>query len=686
MKTIHLIFKTHLDIGFTDLAANVKRAYFERFIPQALKLACELREAGGPERFVWTTGSWLIYEYLEQAKGAARRRMEAGIKAGDIVWHALPFTTYSEMSDASLFRFGLSLSQEMDRRFGRRTIAAKMTDVPGHCRAIVPLMAEAGVRFLHIGVNPACTPPAVPPVFRWRAPDGNELLVAYSSGYGSDFKVRGLSDGLAFAHTGDNLGPPPPDGIRKSFDECRTDNPGATVVASTLDAFARKLLSCRDALPVVTAEIGDTWIHGVGTDPRKVAQYRALCRLRNQWEANGMAKRYDKAFRAASRNLLVVPEHTWGMDEKVHLSDYRNYTAKELARARRRDLVPMSAVPSSYRDFAGFREQTSIPQQYSQFKASWDEQRGYIRAALRALAGTPLATEARREFRAVSATPPSRKGFVPLRETGPIQVGEFQVQFDRKTGALIYLLPKGARTSLCTPRNPVGLFQYQTLSQADFDRRLREYAIHLDKHGIWAVPDLTKPGMDAVRPQPRHAFHTPVGAGLFLRRGKTADTVLAVLRLPAAGCRDVGAPRKVFLQYIFPHSEVAFALDVFWSGKLATRLPEAIWLSCQPRLARPQDWRIEKMGEWFSPLEVIRNGNRNLHAVEREVHNGGFTIETLDAPLVAPGRPRLLEFDNAQPDLAGGMHFNLFNNVWGTNHPMWYEDDARFRFLVHVAK
>lgn len=27
------------------------------------------------------------------------------------------------------------------------------------------------------------------------------------------------------------------------------------------------------------------------------------------------------------------------------------------------------------------------------------------------------------------------------------------------------------------------------------------------------------------------------------------------------------------------------------------------------------------------------------------------------------------------------MHINLRNNVWGTNFPMWYGEDARFRFV-----
>ena len=112
IRKIHLVFKTHLDVGFTDYAHKVVENYFTRFIPKALDTAEELRRSGGPERFVWTTGSWLIYEYLEQAGQAERTRLERAIVAGDITWHGLPFTLHSELLDPELFRFGLSLSAD----------------------------------------------------------------------------------------------------------------------------------------------------------------------------------------------------------------------------------------------------------------------------------------------------------------------------------------------------------------------------------------------------------------------------------------------------------------------------------------------------------------------------------------------------------------------------------------------
>jgi len=46
ISTVHLVFKTHLDVGFTDLAKNVVRRYFDHYIPGALDLATAMRERG----------------------------------------------------------------------------------------------------------------------------------------------------------------------------------------------------------------------------------------------------------------------------------------------------------------------------------------------------------------------------------------------------------------------------------------------------------------------------------------------------------------------------------------------------------------------------------------------------------------------------------------------------------------
>lgn len=48
---------------------------------------------------------------------------------------------------------------------------------------MVPLLARHGVHAVHLGINAACIPPAVPPVFRWRDEASNtEILMLVYAG------------------------------------------------------------------------------------------------------------------------------------------------------------------------------------------------------------------------------------------------------------------------------------------------------------------------------------------------------------------------------------------------------------------------------------------------------------------------------------------------------------------------
>ena len=422
ITTVHLVFKTHLDVGFTDLAKNVVRHYFDHYIPGALDLATAMRERGGAERFIWTTGSWLIFEYLEQAAPAERQRIERAIRQGDIAWHGLPFTTQTEVMTPALFAYGLSLSRRLDARYGRRTVAAKMTDVPGHTRAMIPLMVDAGLSCLHIGVNPASTAPDVPPAFIWRSPEGAEIIVLYSAGsYGTLHTIDGLDDALFIAHTNDNLGPPSVDDVLGIFDWVRLQFPGAEVKASTLDAFARRLETVKQTLPVVTSEIGDTWIHGLGTDPKKVSQYRELLRLRDAWIERGVS---PEALDAFDRRLLLVPEHTWGLDVKTFLGDYANYAPADLASARKLDKVDSSTIPAACEPY---RRHAKPDNTYRRLESSWQEQRDYITQAVAGLKDAALIAEAESRLREITPRLPDTAGFCDFDPSQTLTSASFAV-------------------------------------------------------------------------------------------------------------------------------------------------------------------------------------------------------------------------------------------------------------------
>ncbi|MGA2974971.1 MAG: DUF5054 domain-containing protein [Spirochaetia bacterium] len=682
-KTLHVVFKTHLDVGFTDYAAAVKQRYFDTYIPQALRIARGLREEGGPDRFVWTTGSWIIYEYLEQADHDARKAAEEGIRAGDLRWHGLPFTMHSELLDPDLFRFGLGLSQELDKRFGTRTIAAKMTDVPGHTRGIVPLMAESGLRFLHIGVNAASRAPDVPGLFRWREPEsGAEIVVMYhKDGYGGASRIEGFDHALGFAHTGDNLGPQSQEEVIRALNHYRSLFPDFEVKASTLDEFAEQVELIRESLPLIREEIGDTWIHGTASDPWKMAGFRALLRLRARWVAQGRDAADAPGFHRFSRELLTVAEHTWGMDAKMHLADYQNYSRADFTRARAIDIV-FDEAPRQFSFAEGYKLHGQ-PQSYRKIEASWREQRAYLHRAVAALHDPRLRAEARNSLHAGSATRIAREGALLGKELGKAQeTAHFRVRFSPTNGSIISLVDKRNGKSWARNKSPLALFHYQSFSAADYERFLREFVVNLDNMEIhsWAAPDYGRLGLTSAHSE--SALYVP----RVVEARRSGERFLFDLRLPSRPRERFGAPAALQLRYTFPAREPCIEIEFSWFDKPASRLPEAAWLSFVPLVNAVDKWEIHKLGRWISPIEIVSRGNRNMHGIGEgvRVSRGGcqVVIESKDAHLVSPGALRLLQFDDTLPRLEAGMHFCLHANLYSTNFPLWYEDDARFRFRL----
>jgi hypothetical protein len=659
-QKIHLIFKTHLDVGFTDYANNVLQKYYKEYIPTALMVAREMATSNQQDRFIWTTGSFLIYEYLEQASQAERKQMEEAILAGDISWHGLPFTTHSELMDADLFRFGLSLSEELDKRFGKHTIAAKMTDVPGHTRGIIKLLAESGIQFLHIGVNPGSTKPGVPPLFRWKDKSGSEIVVMYESGYGNVFTIPGINDSLAFGHTSDNLGPQSINQVMGIYSAMRQKFPNADVFASTLDAFAENLTSIRSSLPVVTQEIGDTWIHGVGSDPMKVSQFKELSRLRRQWLLNFPEICTDARFMRFCRRLLMVPEHTWGMDEKTYLHDHENYSA---------------ILFKSSRSKVNFQK----------IQKSWAEKRAYPREAINALEGLSQVDEARDHFEAIQAIEPELCKWVEFQNQGEQQhFNGYKFTFDPQTGSLISLEVESQSIKWASRDNPLVWLRYQTFSAADYERFFNQYIIPSERNNAWAREDFTKPGLEIAKPL--SSFWLPKVVESFTHNTENESNYLFHLKPDAISNLEYGCPSDFWLEYNFQQNQPFIHVELQWFHKPACRLPEAIWISFIPPVTRKNQWYIEKMDEELSPNDVVPFGNRHLHAMGKYIiwkyRANRLKIISLDAPLVAPGKPSLLDFNNDQPKIEQGMHINLYNNLWGTNFPMWFEDDCRFRFEI----
>lgn len=610
-KTIHLVFKTHLDIGFTDHAEKVRAQYHERFIPQAIETGehCIAEDPARP-RFIWTTGAWLIWDHLQSQPASKVKRLERAIEQGVIRWHALPFTTHSELMSPNLFRAGLSYAAELDKRFELKTTAAKMTDVPGHTLGIVPLLAEAGVKFLHLGVNSASPPPDVPDLFRWRAPDGSEVVVMYQKSYGATHLPEGFEAALSFAHTNDNMGPQSVPQVAEVYRDMAREFPDADVRASTLDAYGELLWERREEFPVVDMELGDSWIHGAGTDPDKIKRLLALQRLYDNFVDEGLTPRR----RAFGRGLTLVAEHTWGVDIKSYLRDETAWERPAFEAARKAD----------YR--------------FAYAEQSWAEQRAYLDRAVAEL-------EPKDRIRADASDGSEGVGAEGWR----VERGAF--------GDVVSITAPGGKTITGRDGSLLG-YRYESYDQRDVDAHMDSYLTH---RAEWAILDHAKPGLEHAVTA-RSAVFAPALDG-------TMD---------AAAHAELGAPERV--EYGFRALDAErLEITVMLHGKPANRMPEASFVTFTPEGV--SEWSFIKMGLWQPAGRVAAFGGGQLQSVFG-VRGEGFEITPLDTPLVAPAGSPFFPFEKRPPDFSAGIRFNLHNNKWGTNFPMWWGGDFVARFVV----
>ena len=265
------------------------------------------------------------------------------------------------------------------------------------------------------------------------------------------------------------------------------------------------------------------------------------------------------------------------------------------------------------------------------------------------------------------------------------ELGQFQVSF-AADGSIVRLVDQSGK-EWADDNKRLGIFQYETFSKECYDRFFKEYVTNLEIHHSWADNDFGKPGIEYVKPRPKHQRYPAVLKSLHLKRNTDCDIVRAELKLPKEVCEQYGAPKKLAVIYTFNMDEPIVDIELHWNDKQACRLPEASWFSLY-RLST-----IRTPGSWInwengSPV-VCCEGRQPEYAwcylgLYYEGADGRAVIETLDAPLVCPGEPRLLQFDNTYAPLTGGFHFNLHNNVWGTNFRMWLEDDMKFRFRLKL--
>lgn len=661
VQKIILVFKTHFDIGFTDLAQRVVRQYAGPMLRDVIE-TCRATEGLGPLRYVWTMPAWPLWYISEHCEPELRPEMERFIEKGQIVWHGLPFTSHTDFCAPEEYVQGLQYARRLSERYGKPcTVTGKMTDVPGHGLMLPDLLDQAGIRFLHLGCNEFATPPMVPPLFFWQGPGGGRVLTMYSKGgYGTGLLPTEdwpFPVWMALMHTHDNCGPQSAEIILQMAEKARAAYPEAEIVCGSMDDFYQELAKCDlSGLPIVDKDLADTWIHGVGSYPAEISQMREnrerARRLHRahftRWlqgedppsDSGPLWERYYEA-------VGLFAEHTWGADVKTWLGPDRVYKKQDFLAARNTESCRF-------------------------MERSWQEQRQRAEESTRLL------------DRMEKQLPPSIRqspepGRLTMRRDGTRTVVEnhrYRLEFDGVSGQIELVYDKLLSAPLLRSQDGRGVFSYQydRYGLEDINEFLRAYGYHFT---TWGIQDYGRENY----PDCKHRRFSPVFTGYEINGGSI------LFHYQTKDSPDLyGDCRRLTLTVTLPAAGDTFDVDLALEDKQATPFVESGSLIFP--LAEEQAYRLGKPGAVIDPeTQIVSCANHALLNLEHEITALGddvcLTVCAKDTPLVSIGAPGIYGYQKEFPrNRKNQLWFNLFNNMWGTNFPQWIEGNLRFRFTL----
>lgn len=227
----------------------------------------------------------------------------------------------------------------------------------------------------------------------------------------------------------------------------------------------------------------------------------------------------------------------------------------------------------------------------------------------------------------------------------------------------------------------LGKVSYEIFGTNTFEKWKKEYMVNLKENKLWAIPDFFKLGMEEIKSTKENIYFAPKAKKVFIY--KNVITIQA--NFSNCECGIYGCPREILIRYVLNEKEID--LTTYLYNKDASRMPEALWISHFDDKHFMKNIKIRKLEEVIDPFKVVENGNRNYHAIkEADVNIDDLCVKVipLDSTLLSIGEKRLYNFDQNYADLKGGLHFNLYNNLWGTNFKMWYEEDIISRFKIKI--
>lgn len=669
LEKIYVVFKTHVDLGFTDLPSNVYKYYMHEMADDIIEICNKTKKSLG-ERYVWTMPSWIIKEMITTITGERKKAIDDLIDREQLIWHGLPFTTHTELAGVEEFKRGLDIAKALSEKYKKKEpISAKLTDVPGHTWMLPSMLSDAGIKFLHLGCNYSSKGPNVPELFHWEGPDGKKVLTWYTPDYGTTLlppKDWPYDIWLALLQSHDNQGPQSESTVYDLIKKLRTKHPETEIIIGSMDDFAADFLQ-RDYknIPTINKDLGDTWIHGVASYPTEVAKLRefryklrAIESINSEQLYNGInieqSKYNQHLIDQAYENLLLFDEHTFGMDVKETLN---------IGRKGKRPFYQEDLM----------EDRRLFPKSYEKIERSWDEKKAYLHRVVTILDEINFDSKVNKYFQT------AKYAFILDERDIIIESNKLRVVFNSSNGKIKSFIDKIHRKEWAKDNQSLLEFEYNVYGKDELNKYLVDYAYDLTD---WYISDFGKIGYPFIE-------HQMAEYELASTEIDDKKNILKLTYKMISNSPDLyGAPKRYTISYSITDDGNGLDVDFEFSDKTGSTLID----SCDIKLSFSSSYTsmyAQKMGAIINVNEnTIIGGNRTYHSIDRYsmVCEGelGIVIQHLDSPLVSFGRNGLLKYDETYEPKKSNVFIHLANNQWGTNFPQWIEGSFRSRFRLEL--
>ena len=493
-----------------------------------------------------------------------------------------------------------------------------------------------------------------------------------------------------------------------------------------LSDFADAILREGPELPVVRADMPDTWIHGIMSMPQETALARNIRPMIGAVESLDTLLRcwgeYDlppatEVIAKAYEESLMYGEHTWGLtpasvwggdaDARPHGEAWKaGLAAGEYARLedswreqgdyirRAADLVlpafeqRLHALACAV-DQAGprvvvfnplpwMRDDVVVLQRAPGLGAEAVPDR--LRDAVTGEVVTVEQFGGGHRFLAKSLPPLGYRTYVPApaaqdsappaADVGPpvLQNRWFRLELDPRRGVVTSLVHNASGRQWIDADSAYGFGQYlhERFDAAQSEAYLEAYG-KIRPMPLWFRRGFSKIGLPDDVP---YTAKSPEDFTLEVSR--SAVSVTATMRAEGGVSGADGISLAVTL---FAERPI---IDLTWTitGKQPEAWPEAGWL-CLPFAVRSPSYRLGRLGAVVDPAkDFVRGSNFDVFCL-----SGGMTVSDadghgvglcpIDAPLVSLGYPGIYRYAKEFTPREPVVLINLFNNAWGTNFQQW---------------